>query len=68
MQRRKAFGEDQVTAGLLKDGGQIGIKKVAASYAQCLKTSTAPESEKNSNISLIHQKGDVKNSKKLQAD
>lgn len=43
MQRGKADGEDQVSADLLKDGGEIVLEKLAVPYTQCLKTSTVPE-------------------------
>ena len=63
MQRGKAPGEDQITADLLKDGGQIVLEKLANLYTQCLMTASVPESWKNANIILIHKKGDMKDLK-----
>ncbi|KAK8777926.1 hypothetical protein V5799_020732 [Amblyomma americanum] len=63
MKRGKAAGEDQVTADLLKDEGDIVLEKLATLYMQCLMTSTVPEAWKNANIILIHKKGDAKDLK-----
>ncbi|MCJ3464047.1 reverse transcriptase family protein, partial [Klebsiella pneumoniae] len=63
MQAGKAPGEDQITAELLKDGGQIILEKLASLYTQCLMTASIPESWKNANIILIHKKGDTKDLK-----
>ena len=63
VRRGKAAGEDQVTADLLKDGGQIVLEKLATLYTECLITSSVPESWKNANIILIHKKGDAKDLK-----
>lgn len=42
MRSGKAAGEDQVTADLLKDDGEIALEKLATPYTQCLMTSSVP--------------------------
>lgn len=59
LKREKAAKPDGTTAGLLKDGGDIVLEKLAKLFSECLRTST----QKNGNIILIHKKKDAKDLK-----
>ena len=60
MKNGKSPGPDNITAEVLKCGGETIIKIIAQLFTKCLRTNTVPSSWKNANIIILHKKGDTK--------
>lgn len=60
MSRRNMAGEDGIAVDFIKYGGDITLKKLATLYTQCLRTSSVPDTWKNTNTILIDKKGSIK--------
>ena len=58
LSRGKAPGEDGVTAGILKDGGQPIVDILTKLYNRCLSEGQVPSTWKNASVIILHKKGD----------
>ena len=64
LKRNKALGEDNITGGILQDGGDAMIQVLTDLFNTCLRHHQVPKAWKNVLIVLIHKKGntsDIKN-------
>lgn len=61
--KREAAVDDQLTAHVLKDFGQIVLEKLVTLYTHCFVTSNVPESLNNADITLILKKGHIRDMK-----
>ncbi|KAI8522202.1 hypothetical protein Bbelb_019560 [Branchiostoma belcheri] len=55
----KAPGDDNITAGILKCGGEPLVTKFTQIFNKCLSEGKVPSAWKNASIVLIHKKGDT---------
>lgn len=58
LKRDKAPGEDNITAGLLQDGGEPVIRELTRLFNRCLTEGKVPHNWKNATVVIIHKKGD----------
>ena len=68
LKRNKAPGNDNITADVLKYGGEPIIQMFTSMFNRCLSEGKLPSSWKNASVILIHKKGDTADIKKLQTD
>ena len=64
LKHNKASGEDNITGGILQDGGDAMIQVLTDLFNICQQHRQIPKAWKNSLIVLIHKKGntsDIKN-------
>ena len=64
LKRNKAPGEDNITGGILQDGGDAMIQILTDLFNTCLHHQLVPKAWKNALVVLIHKKGntsDIKN-------
>ena len=59
LKRNKAPGNDNITADVLKDGGEPIIQMFTNMFNRCLSEGKLPSSWKNASVILIHKKGDT---------
>jgi exonuclease III len=59
LKRDKAPGEDNITAGILQDGGEPIVSILTKLYNRCLSDGQVPNSWKNASVVIIHKKGDT---------
>ena len=57
----KTPGEDNITGGILQDGGDAMIKVLTDLFNTCLRHRQVPKAWKNALIVLIHKKGNTSN-------
>lgn len=58
LKRDKAPGEDNISAGMLQDGGEPVIKELTCLYNRCLTEGKVPNKWKNGIVTILHKKGD----------
>ena len=68
LKRNKAPGNDNITADVLKYGGEPIIRMFTSMFNRCLSEGKLPSSWTNASVILIHKKGDTADIKKLQTD
>ena len=59
MKRDKALGEDNITGGILQDGGETIVTILTNLFNRCLSEGRVPSSWKNAAVVLLHKKGDM---------
>ena len=59
LKRNKAPGNDNITADVLKYGGEPIIQMFTNMFKRCLSEGKLPNSWKNASVILIHKKGDT---------
>lgn len=59
LKRDKAPGEDNITAGILQDGGEIITEMFTRLFNRCLQEGKVPTSWKNASVVILHKKGDT---------
>ena len=59
---------DNITADVLKDGGEPIVQMFTNMLNRCLSEGKLPNSWENASVILIHKKGDTADIKKLQTD
>ena len=64
LKRNKAPGNDNITADVLKYGGEPIIQMFTNMFNRCLSEGKLPNSWKNASVILIHKKGDTADIKK----
>ena len=68
LKRNKAPGEDNITGGVLQDGGDGMIKVLTDLFNTCLRHRQVSKAWKNALIVLIHKKGNTSDIKILQTN
>ena len=68
LKRNKAPGEDNITGGILQDGGDAMIQILTDLFNTCLHHQQVPKAWKNALVVLIHKKGNTSDIKKLQTN
>ena len=68
LKRNKAPGEDNITGGILQDGGDAMIQILTDLFNTCLHHRQVPKAWKNALIVLIHQERKYIRHKKLQTN
>ena len=68
LKRNKAPGNDNITADVLKDGGEPILQMFTNMFNRCLREGKLPNSWKDASVIIIHKKGDTADIKKLQTD
>ena len=63
LKRNKAPGEDNITRGILQDGGDAMIQILTDLFNTCLHHQQVPKPWKNALVVLIHKKGNTSNIK-----
>ena len=64
LKRNKALGEDNITGGILQDGGDAMIQVLTDLFNTCLHHKQVPKAWKNALIFLIHKKENTSDVKK----
>ena len=59
MKRDKAPGEDNITANILKDGGEPIVETLTKFFNRCLTEGRVPSSWRNASVVILHKKGDT---------
>ena len=68
LKQNKATENDNITADVLKDGGEPIVKMFTDMFNRCLGGSKLLNSWKDASVTIIHKKGDTADIKKLQTD
>ena len=68
LKRNKAPGNDNITADVLKDGGEPIVQMFTNMFIRCLREGKLPNSWKDASVIIIHKKGDTGDIKILQTD
>ena len=63
LKRNKAPGEDNITGGILQDGGDAMIQILTDLFNTCLHHQQVPKAWKNDLVVLIHKKGNTSDNK-----
>ena len=64
LKRKKAPGNDNITADVLKDGGELIVQMFTNMFNRCLREGKLPNSWKDASVIIIHKKGDTADIKK----
>ena len=64
LKRNKAPGNDNITADVLKDGGEPIVQMFTNMFNRCLREGKLPNSWKDASVIIIHKKGDTADIKK----
>ena len=59
LKRNKAPGNDNITADVLKDGGEPIVQMFTNMFNRCLREGKLPNSWKDASVIIIHKKGDT---------
>ena len=59
LKRNKAPGEDNITAGILQDGGEPIGKIFTKQFKRCIVDGKVPSCWKNASVIIFHKKGDT---------
>ena len=65
LKRNKAPGNDNITAYVLKDGGEPIVQMFTNMFNRCLREDKLPNSWKDASVIIIHKKGDTADIKKI---
>ena len=63
LKRNKAPGEDNITAGILQDGGEPIVKIFTKLFNRCIVDGKVPSCWKNASVIIIHKKEDMADTK-----